>query len=108
MSAQSLLSEVSHTLSTLHVIKSADQAYFKDNQVYTKPQTELSPASTSKQDMKQVKGENQATGAKHADAGDGKNKLKESIKETRNTVEKALAGDGRRCTGLTDLSLLLF
>uniref|UniRef100_A0A915DHU6 Elongation factor 1-delta n=1 Tax=Ditylenchus dipsaci TaxID=166011 RepID=A0A915DHU6_9BILA len=41
MSAQSLLSEVPSNLATQHVIKSADQLYFKDKQVYTQPQTEV-------------------------------------------------------------------
>uniref|UniRef100_A0A915E600 Translation elongation factor EF1B beta/delta subunit guanine nucleotide exchange domain-containing protein n=1 Tax=Ditylenchus dipsaci TaxID=166011 RepID=A0A915E600_9BILA len=95
MSAQSLLSEVPSNLATQHVIKSADQLYFKDKQVYTQPQTEVlhsagAKATGSDNKEKLTSGsESQPLSA----VSTLQNKLKEGIEAVYKTVDHALHGD---------------
>ncbi|KAI1732290.1 EF-1 guanine nucleotide exchange domain-containing protein [Ditylenchus destructor] len=88
MSAESLRSEVRPHLAVHHVIKSADQIYNKDKQVYTQLQTQHAHVPAGVKSKDNHKG---GDGGKQHSSG-AQNKLQQGIEAAKKAVDDALQG----------------
>lgn len=92
MSVETLRSEVHTNFALHHVIKSADQAHFKDQRVYTQPQTEYNAQGSSTEKVEKKGAEKQEQQQQQEETHSLPSRLMDTIQDAKNFVVNALGG----------------